>query len=123
MTVRRRQSRFAAMLGMLLTKAAILGTPVVILELYRSIETQRAYVSRGASKTMNSKHLQGLAADLAFLEDIEDDGKINFAPDKYKDLGEYWESLGGRWGGRFGVKPEDYDKKFGWDCGHFELAT
>ena len=120
MTLRRRQARFSAMLGFLLVKAASLKTPVCILELYRSIETQRAYVSRGASKTMKSKHLEGLAVDLAFLDDIEDDGKINYTPDKYKALGEYWESLGGRWGGRFGVKPEDYDTQYGWDCMHFE---
>ena len=37
-------------------------------------------------------------------------------------LGEKWESMGGRWGGRFGVKAEEYKTKIGWDCGHFELG-
>jgi len=120
MSVRKKQARFAGMLGMLLAKAVSLKTPVVILELYRSLETQRAYVARGVSKTLNSKHLEGLAVDLAFLEDIEDDGKINFQPDKYKELGLYWESLGGRWGGRFGDDPKT-EKIEGWDSGHFEL--
>ena len=89
------------MLGRILCRATDLGTPVCILELYRSLETQRIYVARGVSKTMNSKHLNGLAVDLVFLSDLQDDGVINYSPEKYKLLGEYWESLGGRWGGRF----------------------
>ena len=120
MTLRRKQAKFSGMVGMLLTKTVALRIPVVILEMYRSIETQRAYVARGVSKTMNSKHLDGLAVDLAFIEDIEDDGKINWDAEKYRPLGEYWESLGGRWGGRFGDDPTT-NKIEGWDLGHFEL--
>ena len=81
-SLRRRQARFSHMLGLLLTKATVLQTPVVILKMYRSVEQQRINVARGVSKTMNSKHLDGLAVDLAFLSDIEDDGKINYSPEK-----------------------------------------
>ncbi len=121
--LRRKQSKFAGMVGMLLAKTIVLKTPVVILELYRNLETQKAYVARGVSKTLNSKHLQGLAIDLAFIDDIEDDGKINWIPDKYKELGEYWESLSPEniWGGRFGDKPET-EKIEGWDSGHFQYG-
>ena len=119
-SLRRKQAKFASMAGFLLMKATVLKTPVVILEFYRDLQTQKAYIARGASKKLNSKHLDGLAVDLAFIEDIEDDGKINWIPDKYKALGEYWESLGGRWGGRFGDKP-DTENIEGWDLGHFEL--
>lgn len=121
MTLREKQSNFATMVGKLLFKALLLGTPVVILELYRSLETQRGYVARGVSKTLNSKHLEGLAIDLAFLSDIMDDGKINYNQDKYRTLGEYWEGFGGRWGGRFGDDPAT-DKVEGWDAGHFEFS-
>jgi len=55
-----------------------------------------------------------------FLEDLKDDGKINYSPEKYRPLGEYWETIGGRWGGRFGVEPQDYATKTGWDANHFE---
>ncbi len=108
------------MLGFFFTKAVALRTPIVILSWKRTEDEQRLLVNRGASKTMNSKHLDGLAIDIAFLEDIEDDGKINWIPDKYKELGEYWESIGGRWGGRFGDNPAT-EKVEGWDSGHFEL--
>ena len=58
MTVRTLQSDFAAKLGKLLCRATELNTPVFILELYRSIETQKVYVARGVSKTMNSKNVR-----------------------------------------------------------------
>lgn len=119
MTLRERQAKFAEMLGKLLFKALLLGTPVVILELYRSPELQRVYVARGVSKTLNSKHLEGLAVDLAFLKDIQDDGKINYMCEKWRILGGYWESIGGSWGGRFGDNPLTEIIE-GWDCGHFE---
>lgn len=35
-----------------------------VIEGVRSIETQRAYVEKGVSKTMNSRHLTGHAVDL-----------------------------------------------------------
>ena len=97
-----------------------MGTPLTPLEWIRSYEQQKIMVARKASKTMKSKHLTGLAMDFCFLSDIEDDGTINYSPDKYKELGEYWESLGGRWGGRFGDNPATETIE-GWDAGHFEL--
>lgn len=120
MGLRSKQAKFAEMLGRLLTQATKLGTPVVILEYYRSLETQATYVARGASKTMASKHLEGLAVDLVFLKDIEDDGKINYSAEQYKPLGVFWEVIGGRWGGRFGDNPTT-EKIEGWDAGHFEF--
>lgn len=121
MTLREKQSKFIFMEAQLILKAITLGTPLCRLEWMRSLETQKVYVARGASKTMNSKHLEALASDFAFLEDIMDDGKINWKPDTYKVLGEFWESIGGRWGGRFGdnLKTEKIE---GWDAGHFEYV-
>lgn len=120
MTLRQKQSKFAWMLGLFFEQFQKNSDPFVILELYRSIETQRIYVARGASKTMNSKHLEGLAIDIAFLKDITDDGKINYDAEKYRTYGVFWESIGGRWGGRFGDDPKT-EKIEGWDLGHFEL--
>lgn len=98
------------------------GTPLVRLEWMRDQATQRVLVARGASKTMDSKHLQGLASDFCFIDDLLDDGKLNYEAEQYRVIGEFWESLGGKWGGRFGVKPEEYSSKVGWDAGHFEYA-
>ncbi len=43
------------------------------------------------------------------------------SPEEYRKFGEFWERLGGTWGGRFGVRKEDYNKKVGWDPGYFQL--
>lgn len=115
MGIRRKQSKFIFMEAQLIIKAVSLKTPLVRLEWMRDAITQAKLVARGASKNMNSKHLEGLASDFCFLDDLEDDGTINWKPDKYKELGEFWESLGGEWGGRYGAK----DNKLGWDSGHF----
>ena len=120
MGLRDKQTVFAGMLGRLLCKAEDLGVPVCILEMYRSVETQKGYVARGVSKTMSSKHLSGLAVDLCFIADLKDDGKMNYKAEDYRRLGEFWESLGGTWGGRWGddktTEPID-----GWDAPHFQL--
>lgn len=46
-----------------------------ILEGLRTLDRQRALVARGASKTMNSRHLTGHAVDLA---PIGEDGKVSW---------------------------------------------
>lgn len=38
---------------------------ITIIEGIRDIETQKKYVAEGKSQTMNSKHLKGLAVDIA----------------------------------------------------------
>ena len=120
MTLRQKQTRFWAMVGMLLVKAASMKMPMFATEWIRDLATQRVYVARGVSKTLKSRHLEGLAIDFVFLDDIQDDGKINYDAEKYRPFGEYWESLGGRWGGRFGDNPAT-EKIEGWDLGHFEF--
>lgn len=68
------------------------------------------------TKLVYGKHNDRLAADLI----IRKDDKI-LAKEELRPIGEKWESMGGRWGGRFGVTKEEYDVKVGWDSGHFEL--
>lgn len=120
MTQREKQCKFWHMVALLILKADDLNTPFFIFEWLRSEEQQKINVARGASQTMNSKHLLGLAIDIVFLADVQDDGKVNFVADQFAELGEYWESIGGRWGGRFGDNPAT-TKIEGWDAGHFEL--
>jgi peptidoglycan L-alanyl-D-glutamate endopeptidase CwlK len=45
--------------------------PFTVLEGMRTIETQRKYVARGASRTLRSRHLTGHAIDIAPLIDGE----------------------------------------------------
>lgn len=101
MSIRAKQAIFANYAAQLISKANELGTPVVVLEWYRSEERQKYLMSIGRSKTMNSKHIQGLAVDLCFLADLQDDGAMNWTADKYRHLGIFWESLDNEniWGG------------------------
>lgn len=120
MRLREKQAKFAWMLGLIIEQSQLRNEPIIIIEFYRDLATQRAYITRGVSRTMNSKHLEGLAVDIAFLRDIQDDGRINYDAEKYRSYGVFWESIGGRWGGRFGDNPAT-QKIEGWDLGHFEL--
>lgn len=120
MTKREKQTDFFRMVALLIVRSHELSTPLCPLEWMRSESKQALLVARGASKTMDSKHLQGLAMDFCFIADLKDDGKLNYSPEKYRALGEYWESLGGRWGGRFGQPDKKRDAPLGWDSGHFE---
>ena len=68
------------------------------------------------SKLTYGKHNDRLAGDLIIYKD----GK-QFTDEEYRPIGEKWESMGGRWGGRFGIVKEEYNVKIGWDAGHFEV--
>jgi len=68
------------------------------------------------SKVTYSKHNDRLANDL-FIEKND----VELSDDECRQVGEKWESMGGRWGGRFGVAKENYNTQVGWDSGHFEL--
>lgn len=58
---------------------AITDIDFKVIEGLRSVERQRELVKRGASKTMNSRHLSGHAVDIVPLEDTNRDGKISSA--------------------------------------------
>lgn len=68
------------------------------------------------SKLTYGKHNDRLAVDFV----LEKNDKI-LTDEEHRPIGEKWESMGGRWGGRFGVKKEEYSNKIGWDAGHFEF--
>lgn len=89
-----RQCDFTHALALLIMHAAQLKYDVKIQELNRELETQRRYVAEGKSHTMNSKHLDKLAADLVLFRD----GEVQ-SPEAYEALAQYWVTLGGVWGG------------------------
>lgn len=94
------------------------GYGVTFGEAYRTEEQQRIYVDSGRSRTMASRHRDRLAIDLNLFKD----GQYLEDGERYRFLGEKWESLGGRWGGRFGVEPKDFKNRVGWDANHFEYG-
>lgn len=90
-----RQCEFTHALAELIIYAASLGYQVKIQELNRTLEQQREYVRIGVSKTMDSRHLDRLAADLILFRD----GKLVTDTEAYRPLGQKWTALGGIWGG------------------------
>ena len=78
---------------------------------------QELLKANGRSKVTVSTHNERCAIDLILWVD----GKVSNRGEDYRAMGEHWESMGGRWGGRFGVDPADYTVKVGWDPGHLEL--
>lgn len=120
MKLSEKQVDFSCMVALFLSGICVLskvsGMSVTLGEVYRTQYQQKYYVEIGKSKKHDSKHCQRLAIDLNLFIN----GKYVTDPEKYRFLGEFWEALGGRWGGRFGVKCEDYKVKIGWDSNHFE---
>lgn len=84
------------MVPLLLVKAFQLGFEVSLLEAYRPPE-QAALMAKQGKGIKDSLHIDKLAIDLALFKS----GKYLTATADYQQLGEYWESIGGSWGGRF----------------------
>lgn len=126
--LRDRQLTFARTLALFLAWLVEHGYDVTVGDAWRSTDEllcchcgtpvtyQDLLVSNGRSKVRASAHTERRAIDLNLFVD----GTLA-SPAQYRPLGERWEQLGGRWGGRFGVDPKDYAEKIGWDSGHFEL--
>jgi hypothetical protein len=68
------------------------------------------------TKLTYGKHNDRLAQDL-----VIEKNDVGISDSEYRQVGEKWEAMGGRWGGRFGVKKEEYNDRIGWDANHFEL--
>lgn len=54
------------------------GCRLEVVEGLRDMATQEKYLRTGASKTLNSRHLTGHAADFAMYRDIDGDGDLDF---------------------------------------------
>jgi len=89
MTLRETQSKFAGMVARLILHAEILGYEVTFGDTYRSPE-----VTHGHDKSL---HCKRLAVDLNLFKN----GRYLRSTKSHEPLGEYWESIGGSWGGRF----------------------
>jgi len=73
------------------------GLPIVVTSGRRSRDLQAELIRQGATTATNSRHLAGRAFDLGFAG-----YQWRQIPREYWQwLGTVWESMGGRWGGRF----------------------
>ena len=86
MTLRQRQSKFAHMVALLILHAEQLGYEVTFGD---------AWAKTGHK--INSFHYARLAIDLNLFKK----GRYLTSTVSHTPLGEYWESIGGSWGGRF----------------------
>lgn len=97
-TLGQKQERFMRMLPRLIDKAHELGFQVRGGDLFRDPRVHGEIGEKKGYGHRNSAHKNKLAIDLnlylggRYLTDTED----------HRPLGEWWESIGGSWGGRFG---------------------
>lgn len=101
MSLQQLQSRFAGMVSKLIVRAGELGYEVTLGEAYRPPE-QAALMAKQGKGIVNSLHCERLAIDLNLFHN----GVYLTATQDHKELGEWWESIGGAWGGRFQPKPD-----------------
>ncbi|GBU21090.1 hypothetical protein R80B4_00979 [Fibrobacteres bacterium R8-0-B4] len=90
MTLNEKQFKFMEMAGKLIAFAYAQGYTLSGGDLWSKPEYK--------AHTEKSCHYVRLAIDLNLFKD----GKYLTKTADHKPLGEYWESLGGSWGGRFG---------------------
>lgn len=92
-----KQKRFAAMAAELIRKANQMGFGVTLGEAWRTPEQAKLNAQKKTG-IKNSLHCDRLAIDInLFADDV-----YLTNSESYQQLGEYWESIGGTWGGRFG---------------------
>jgi hypothetical protein len=96
-TLGQKQRRFARMVARLIDKAHELGYEVTLGDAYRDPRVHGALGVKQGYGHAKSAHKQRLALDLNLFKD----GKYLALSDDHKPLGEWWESQGGSWGGRF----------------------
>ncbi|NHB96677.1 MULTISPECIES: M15 family metallopeptidase [Photorhabdus] len=107
MTLSEKQQLFTVLIAQLILWADERGYRLTLGEAYRTPEQAKLNAQTGKG-IANSLHIQRLAIDLnLFIR-----GEYQTNSHAYLPLGEYWESLGGTWGGRFS-RP---------DGNHFSLA-
>jgi D-alanyl-D-alanine carboxypeptidase len=88
-TIRQKQSKFVHMIALLILHAEQKGYEITFGDAYRDPRVKYGHPM--------SLHRSRLAVDLNLFRD----GRYLFSTKSHLPLGEYWESIGGTWGGRF----------------------
>jgi hypothetical protein len=91
-----KQARFTVMVAHLILWAEAHGYALTFGEAWRHPETAAKFAAKGIG-IRNSLHCDRLAVDFNLFID----GEWKTKTEDFKPLGEYWESIGGCWGGRF----------------------
>ena len=97
MTLGQKQRHFTRLVGLLIEFAYQQGFELTVGDAYRDPRLHGEVGVKKGYGHSKSAHKQRLAIDLNLFKD----GKYLDSTEAHKPLGEYWESLGGTWGGRF----------------------
>ena len=97
MTLREKQSEFALMVVRLIQKADEMGYEVTLGDAYRDPRVHGEIGRKKGYSAANSFHKTRLAIDLNLFHN----GKYLQNSEDHRPLGEWWESIGGTWGGRW----------------------
>ena len=97
MTLGDKQRKFTRMIGLLIEYAYQEGYELTVGDAYRDPRVHGPVGEKKSYSSANSNHKQRLAMDFNLFKD----GKYLTSTEDHRKLGEYWESIGGSWGGRF----------------------
>jgi len=97
MTLGEKQKKFTKMLAQLINFAYDNGYELTVGDAYRDPRVHGQVGEKKSYSSANSVHKLRLAMDFNLFKD----GKYLTKTEDYLRLGEFWESLGGSWGGKF----------------------
>lgn len=97
MTLGQKQRKFTRMVADLIIFAYEQGYELTVGDAFRDPRVHGSVGQKKSYSSANSLHKERLAIDLNLFKD----GKFLTQTEDHRPLGEYWESLGGSWGGRF----------------------
>ena len=97
MTLQQKQAKFAQMVARLIDQAFAMGYEVTIGDAYRDPRVFGNIGQRLGYGHPKSAHKYRLAIDLNLFQN----GRFLQSSEDHRPLGEWWESQGGTWGGRF----------------------
>ena len=97
MSLVEKQAQFAQMVARLIARAEATGYQVTFGEAWRS-DAEAARLTAAGRGVRRSLHCERLAIDLNLFRR----GVWLSSSEDHRPLGEWWESIGGAWGGRFG---------------------
>lgn len=92
-----KQRMFTRMLADLINFAYERGYELTLGDAYRDPRVFGPVGTRKYYSSANSLHKERLAIDFNLFKD----GKFLTRTEDHKELGEFWEAIGGTWGGRF----------------------
>jgi len=97
MTLGQKQRAFTQMIARLIDFAYAHGYELTFGDAYRDPRVHGAVGEKKSYSSASSLHKERLAVDFNLFRD----GKFLTRTEDHRQLGEYWESIGGAWGGRF----------------------